>query len=816
MDLTNSLINHKGNVVGIVRAELILAKMLHEIDSSIRYSIYTKYGFKEVDITTLKWLWNSKNINDDYITFQKSKKKIWHKIVEKIQKKIFKMSYKQQRHHRPAGMPRSEFFISPYQNGDLVYSCGWIDNSKQNIFLKLKKMLPDLKLVYTIYDLAMLQYSLKASYAPYIPEFEKYLYWISKNCNAIIYGGKTAKIDAEKYFEQNNLPSPSGIAVKWGCDIKTNKCDNQLKITEPYILAVGSFDYKKNYKLLYDTYCLAKMQNKKLPMLVIVGKRLSDNELFQMFEENNLIKDNVKLLSVNDKELQTLYENCLFTVLPTLYEGWSLTLPEALFYHKLCICSNVLPLKEVGKNFAHYLNPFHPQEWVDTIIDYVNHPYKIKQIEENIAKNWQPVLWKDSAQALYSGLKKITLNNDITKNTENIVNEHPKIFYDLNLINNQLTGIPRTELLLARNLYHIRKDIEFFILKNGNYYSININNIKHLLGNDKLDSALINDSAINLKNGKNILPFTPNSLVFSAGVGYDDKSYKLLLSAHKTIGFKFCQVIYDFTPITVPHTHLEKVVNNYPTFLHKVYELSDFIFYGGKTAKNDGEYFQKLNNMKIIPSMAVKWGSDITSDFYEKNEINSILKRCGITGSYIMTVGTIEARKNQQILYQAYLELLQDDEIKDKLPQLVICGTPGWKTNEFQRLLHSDERIFGKIITLSPTDKELDVLYKNCKFTCLASLYEGWSLTLPESLNYGKFCLASDTPSLTEIGKDIIDYANPYNPEEWAKKIKYYLIKQDALKQKENVILKKWHNTTWFDCANSINKQLNKILQETK
>ena len=70
MDLTNSLTQHKGNVVGIIRSELMQAKMLHEIDPSIKYSVLTQFGFREVKPTELKWLFKSDNVGDDYLKYQ--------------------------------------------------------------------------------------------------------------------------------------------------------------------------------------------------------------------------------------------------------------------------------------------------------------------------------------------------------------------------------------------------------------------------------------------------------------------------------------------------------------------------------------------------------------------------------------------------------------------------------------------------------------------------------------------------------------------------------------------------------------------------
>ena len=93
-------------------------------------------------------------------------------------------------------------------------------------------------------------------------------------------------------------------------------------------------------------------------------------------------------------------------------------------------------------------------------------------------------------------------------------------------------------------------------------------------------------------------------------------------------------------------------------------------------------------------------------------------------------------------------------------------------------------------------------------FTVLASLYEGWSLTLPESLNYGKFCIASDVAPLKEIGGDFIDYANPYNAKEWAEKILYYYRNLDKLEEKNRNIEENWKSITWEECAKNVAKEL--------
>ena len=221
----------------------------------------------------------------------------------------------------------------------------------------------------------------------------------------------------------------------------------------------------------------------------------------------------------------------------------------------------------------------------------------------------------------------------------------------------------------------------------------------------------------------------------------------------------------------------------------------------------DGLKYAKDNSLPEREGIPVKFGSDVTVklNLDDKKLREKVFEKYNIDKSYIMAVGSIEARKNHDILYQAYLELMK---MAEDLPQMIFCGYPGWKTEELLERLERDERIKNKIIIITPDDTELEILYKNSLFTVLASLYEGWSLTLPESLNYGKFCIASDVAPLKEIGGDFIDYANPYNAKEWAEKILYYYRNLDKLEEKNRNIEENWKSITWEECAKNVAKEL--------
>lgn len=812
MDLTNSLEINKGNVVGIIRSELMQARLLHDLDKNIRYSVLTKWGFKEVPAYKLRWLFKADNIGDEYLKYQLCKKNFLNRLLASISNKLEKRIYKRLRRKRDKSIPKSEFLTYPYSDGDVIYSCGWFGTSKEDFFHRVKNFLPNLKIVYTIYDLVMVKDNIRHMYYPNDMLFDGYMSWISNNCDGVVYCGHTAQVDAEEYFKKWNLSVPEGHWIKYGGDFTVPDCSglkqkvlDKYNIKNPYVLAVGSFDHKKNYRVLYQAFCQLQLRNaKNIPDLVIIGRKLANNELQEKMLQNPLIKDKVKCFSCTDEELNVLYKNCEFALLSSLYEGYSVVLLETLGYGKFCICSDVQPLREVGGNFVTYVNPHHPKEWADCIEKYANDHKLLSSKEAYIQKHWRPVSWLESTKDLYGYLKSFCVKNT-----------GQKVYVDVGLLLYQggLSGIPRAELLIARYLGQERDDIHFFFLSKGYYHEFSRSQIKNLLSDEDIDVAVQNDRDAYRGSVAQCIPFKKGDVVFSAGVGYDEKTNAILKDLHKEREFIYVQVLYDFSPITVPHTHPKVRVEQYPSFLNTSYELSDFIIYGGKTAQQDGADYQKNLGIKPKSSYAVKFGSNIVAKSFTNEYKREVLEKFGITGDFLLSVGTIEARKNHEVLYEAYLELLSIYKDPSKLPQIVICGHPGWKTDGFRHLIQVDNRTRGRVILITPSDEELNVLYTCCKFTLLASVYEGWSLTLPESLNYGKFCLCADVKPLKEIGQSLVDYVNPYDPVEWADKIYFYYKHPKELRNKEKSIAKNWHNTTWRECADNINTQIDMLLK---
>lgn len=130
---------------------------------------------------------------------------------------------------------------------------------------------------------------------------------------------------------------------------------------------------------------------------------------------------------------------------------------------------------------------------------------------------------------------------------------------------------------------------------------------------------------------------------------------------------------------------------------------------------------------------------------------------------FVLSVSTIEVRKNHRLLFQVWRRLLEQND-PAKVPTLVLVGRKGWMVDDFWRELENSRYLDGKIVVRSDVgDEDLERLYETCLFTVFPSICEGFGLPVAESLVRGKYCVASTAPSLAEVGGDLIDYHDPFD-----------------------------------------------------
>ncbi|MFQ3633211.1 glycosyltransferase family 4 protein [Roseiflexus sp.] len=147
---------------------------------------------------------------------------------------------------------------------------------------------------------------------------------------------------------------------------------------------------------------------------------------------------------------------------------------------------------------------------------------------------------------------------------------------------------------------------------------------------------------------------------------------------------------------------------------------------------------------------------------------------------YILSVGTLEPRKNYIRLIEAYAALYAQYARHERaLLPLVIAGGYGWM---YEAILAAPERtgIAGKVRFLGRVpDEDLPALMAGARVFVYPSLYEGFGLPPLEALASGTPVVVANTSSLPEVVGDAGLYCDPYSVNDIAHQIDVLLERED-------------------------------------
>ncbi len=176
---------------------------------------------------------------------------------------------------------------------------------------------------------------------------------------------------------------------------------------------------------------------------------------------------------------------------------------------------------------------------------------------------------------------------------------------------------------------------------------------------------------------------------------------------------------------------------------------------------------------------------------------------------YILSVSTIEPRKNYPFLLEVFREYRKQNP-KDHRDWIIV-GKIGWENPEFIEEIRTEQSLFGDLHILdSVGDVDLQHLYKNAGLFLFASHYEGFGIPMLEALYHNKYCMVSDIPTFREIGGEGVTYL-PYKTKEDAKEWSDHMIKFFS-----NPILPTSDITqfTWENAAITTEATFSKVLQK--
>ncbi len=326
-----------------------------------------------------------------------------------------------------------------------------------------------------------------------------------------------------------------------------------------------------------------------------------------------------------------------------------------------------------------------------------------------------------------------------------------KILYDARFITQGQTGVGRcTEMLLRELMSQNRPSLDL-----------------HMLYTDPIHSALVSDRSIHTRIRFDSHP---------RGDFYRNWTLRRLLKVQQFSVFHspaFYSIqwrpsipqivtIHDMAVYDYPETFPWTFVKYFRWLIGSSCKNADLIICSTEfTAKRMLFRFPDIDHkIRIIP-FAVSdpfFKADLTnSDFYKK--------RLALPDKFILTVATMEPRKNLLTLLNAYSIYCRRC---DRPLPLIITGKSAKGSDQIRQRANEPDIAANIRLLDYVSDEELVSLYRMASLTIYPSRYEGFGLPVLEAMASGCPVITSNTTSIPEIAGDAALFVNPESPAEIA------------------------------------------------
>ncbi len=141
---------------------------------------------------------------------------------------------------------------------------------------------------------------------------------------------------------------------------------------------------------------------------------------------------------------------------------------------------------------------------------------------------------------------------------------------------------------------------------------------------------------------------------------------------------------------------------------------------------------------------------------------------------YFVCIGTIEPRKNHQLLLSLWRRLFE--QCRQDTPKLVIVGRRGWDNSQIFKILDRPEALGHSIIEVPDLcDRGLARLLGGASALLAPSFVEGYGMPIVEALAVGTPVIASDIRAHREIARGRASLIDPINGQGWLEAVKAHI-----------------------------------------
>ena len=242
-----------------------------------------------------------------------------------------------------------------------------------------------------------------------------------------------------------------------------------------------------------------------------------------------------------------------------------------------------------------------------------------------------------------------------------------------------------------------------------------------------------------------------------AGETWSRHDFSVLRSVRQNGGVRIAVVCQDLIPVKFPQFFdggdFPERFRRYADFLINDVDLVIAI---SERTRNDILEYAGAHNGLLGDIRTIELGHDVDDTAHE----NSPPTANPDFGKFVLSVSTIQSRKNFGLLYQLWRRL--SEEKLPNLPKLVIVGRPGFGSRDLLwQIKHDPAARDCIVVSPAPVGRNVITALSRLHLYALSSFYEGWGLPVSESLAHGNFCIASNTPPLEEAGQGLSGISTP-------------------------------------------------------
>jgi glycosyltransferase involved in cell wall biosynthesis len=247
--------------------------------------------------------------------------------------------------------------------------------------------------------------------------------------------------------------------------------------------------------------------------------------------------------------------------------------------------------------------------------------------------------------------------------------------------------------------------------------------------------------------------------------------------------------VHDVLPLSEPEHYSKLILWRYRLLARSAVRSAALVLTGSRYSA--GEIERRLG---VDPARIRVTPYGVEERFRPMAVDRERLERLGVTGPYVLCVGTLEPRKNLAGAVRAF-ELVQRDFLEHSL---VLIGGRGWLSGELERLARETE-----VRLVKPgyvTDDELVELYSGSDCFLFPSLSEGFGFPVLEAMACGAPVISSDRASLPELVGDAGVLVEPA-PEALAQALRELLSSADRRAELSRMGRERARRFSWGACA---------------